>query len=159
MLRYPPMIASTFPDRIEGDQVVPDCLGWDLLSGQVAGVQQRVVEGVVAGDAREPHGMPADLAEAGDRDLRRDDEAVEGDGHDRGDGYDRQALLLAVEHLWFVGDRKVGLVKPDELERVSGAGRDPEGHGEVLPGEVSLGLRIVEADVIGVGHPVELDGE
>jgi hypothetical protein len=103
--------------------------------------------------------MSADLAEAGDRNPRRHDEAVEGDGHDRGDGYDRQMLLLAVEHLRLVGDRKVGLVKPDELERVGGAGGDPDVYGEVLPGEVSLVLRVVEADVIWIGHPVQLDIE
>lgn len=93
----------------------------DLLSGQVAGVQQRVVEGEVARDPGEPHGMPPDLAKARDRNLRRDDETVEGNGYDCGDGYDRQALLLAVEHLRLVGDRKVGLIKPDKLERVGRA--------------------------------------
>src|SRR5947209_13853613 len=111
------------------------------------------------GEAGEAHGMSADLAEVRDRNPRRHDEAVERDGHDRGDGYDRQMLLLAVEHLRLVGDRNVGLVKPDELERVGGAGGDPEVHGEVLPGEVSLVLRVVEADVIWIGHPVQLDIE
>ena len=140
-------------------QVVADGLIRHLLAGQVAGVQQGRVERVVARDPGEPHRVALDLAQAGDPELRRDDEPVERDGDDRGDRGHRQVRLLGVEELRLVGDGQVGLAQPDELERVGGAGGHPEVHRQVLPGEVSLVLGVVEAHVIGVRHPVELDVE
>ena len=75
--------------------------------------------------------------------------------HDRGDRHQRQALVAGEQHLGLVGDRGVDLARGQQLERVGRVGRHLDVHVEARLGEVALGERLVDPDVVGVREPVE----
>ena len=85
------------------------------------------------------------------------------DRHDRGqrllddrrDRHQRLALVAGEQHLGLVGDRDVDLAGREQLQRQRRVGRHLDVDVETGLLEVALGQRLVDADVVGVGEPVE----
>ena len=153
------MIPSTLPDRTDGTRLNPTLTFVTSLSGQPGGLEHRLIEGVVARDPRDADRLARELAEVRDRLAGVHDQRVQRHRHHGRDGDRRKFALLPVEHLGLVRDREVDLVQGDELDRVRRVGGRAEVHREVRVGEVALVLGVVETHVVGVRHPVELDGQ
>src|SRR5215813_3457682 len=139
------------------DEVEAHVYGRYLRGGEPGRLDEGRIDGAIARDAGYPDFPALHLREARDVVLWRHDQRVQGHRDDRGDSGDRQAFLLAEEHFALVGNSQVDLVQADELDRVSCVGGRPQRHVQVILGEVALVLRVVNADVVGVRYPVNLD--